>query len=308
MAKSKKKKLGTQGPQPYWLRMSVAERAKTKAYIKAGFQGYERADGVTIPSARRIYSGLDATHGYDLRHIERWPAAKLKTARERLQSLNTLTSRPFAIVIPRTAKQRKAAQRYTGQDLRYQKEMIVAVQDPKLDKIVFRENKVAVERTLKHGSKTIKQRYLFADYLLPEESLEEDEEEGEEETDETFSVPTSFLEMVAITKRMLPDMPKKYYGRDVYYTLLTTQYGPIGESFLHRRILEKLYEYHNTYGTSKGHQAFAEAVIGFQMVGTYVSAVAYENLRSEAKANRKRLKKLSFSKAMSKRARKTGRL
>jgi hypothetical protein len=306
MAK-KKKKLGSSGPQPHWLRMSIAERAKTKAYIKAGLQGYERVDGVIIPGARKIYRGLSASDGYRLDHIERWPASKLKTARERIQALNTLTSRPFAVVVPRTPKQRKAAQKYTGQDLPYQKEMIVTVQDPKLDKIVFRNNQVAVERTLKGGSKTIKQRYLFADYLEPDEEVG-GEEESDEETGEIYDVPMTFLDMVKIAKRMLPDMPAKYYGRDVYYTILTTQYGPIGESFLHKRIIEKLFEYHNTYGTSKGHTAFAEAVIGFQMVGTYVSAVAYENLRNQAKANRKRLKKLSFSKAMSKRARTTGRL
>jgi hypothetical protein len=284
MAKKKKPKLGALGPQPYWLKMSVAERARTKQYIKEGLHGYTTAAGVDIPGARRIYRGLDAANGYDLRHIERWPAAKLKVARERIQALNTLTGRPFAIVTPRTRKQRKAAQKYTGQNLPYQKKMIVAVQDPKLDKIVFRKNQVTVERTHKHGSKSIRQRYLFSDY--------EDVE------------PQSFLEMVRITKMMLPDMPDKYYGRDVYYTILTRQYGPIGESFLKKRLIEQLYYYHETYGSAKGHTEFAEHVIGFQMVGTYTSAAAYQNLRDAARAERKRLKKLRFSK----RARVTGRL
>ncbi len=124
MAKKKKPAIGSLGPQPHWLRMSIADRQKTKNYIKNGLLGWTR-DGVKIPAARKIYSGLSAEHGYDLRHIERWSAAKLSTARNRIQSLNTLTSRPFAVLIPRSKKQRIAAQKFTGQTFPYQKEMIV---------------------------------------------------------------------------------------------------------------------------------------------------------------------------------------
>src|ERR1700677_5215766 len=114
MAKKKKPKIGAMGPQPHWLQMSIAEREKTKRYIKEGLAGYVRSDGISIPAARRIYSGLNAADGYDLRHVERWSAAKLDHARKRIQALNTLTSRPFSVIIPRNQAQRKAAQSYTG--------------------------------------------------------------------------------------------------------------------------------------------------------------------------------------------------
>jgi len=301
--------------------MSVSQRERTKQYIKEGLRGYERTDGISIPGARRIYRGFDASYGYDLRHIERWPAARLKAAREHIQSINTLTGRPFAVIVPRSKKQRIAAQKYSGQDLPRQKEMIVAVQDPKIDKIVFRNNKVAVERTMRTGSKAIQQRYLFEDYLvpgeaarllkeelqnelgkdLPDDRLEEIEEELSDleeaiDSEPTLDMPVTFMQMREVTKRMLKDMPKKQYGRDVYYTILTTQYGPVGESILHEDVLSHLAYYHSTYGMDKQHVRFAEQVIGFQMVGTFVSATAYERERQRNKEKRKRLNKLRFSK------------
>lgn len=295
MASKKKKKLGSLGPAAHWLDMSLLQRERTKQYIKESFNGYTRADGVEIPSVRRIYRGLSASDGYDLRHIERWTAAKLKTARDRIQSFNTLSGRPFRIVTPHTKKQRKFAQTFTGQNLPYQKSFVVQVQDSKHDRAVFRDNKVSIERTFKGGSKTIKQRYLFKDYLRPDETLAEELEE-EDMDDDVLDSPTSFLEMREVTKRMLLDMPKKQYGRDVYYTIITVQYGPIGESVLHEDVLDHLTYYHNTYDLGNQHAHFAEQVIGFQMVGTYVSAAAFQKQRDADKANRKRLKKLRFQK------------
>jgi hypothetical protein len=281
-AKKKKPKVGSLGPQPHWMRMSVADRARTKQYIKAGFYGHYLSDGTQIPGIRRIYTKFDAKNGFDLRHIERWSSARLKSARSHIQKLNTLTGRPFAIVIPRTTKQRKAAQKFTGQDLARQKEYIVTVQDPKRDKVVFRNNQVAVERTFPKGSKTIKQRFLFSDYLQAGESQ-----------------PTSFLRMREVTMRMLPDMPENYRGEWVYYTLLTVQYGPVGESVPKQDVLTLLRNYHERYDPAGQHKGFAETVIGFQMVGTYTSAAAYQTLRSQQKERRKR-EKLIFSKAMGK--------
>ena len=81
---AKNKKLGSLGPQPHWLRMSVDQRQKTKNYIKNGLLGWVRDDGVKIPGARRIYEGLEAEKGFDLRHIERWSAQRLSIARNRI--------------------------------------------------------------------------------------------------------------------------------------------------------------------------------------------------------------------------------
>ncbi len=277
MAKKKKGKIGALGPQSHWLRMSVDQREKTKNYIKNGMLGYER-DGIRIPGTRRIYKGLGASEGYDLRHIERWSAAKLATARNRIQSLNTLVNQPFTILIPRTKKQRLEAQKFTKQDLPYQKEMIVPVQDPKRDKAVFRGGKLAIERTMPKGSKSILQRFLFRDYVSADD------------------MPFTFLDMRKVTEIMLPDMPIQHYKRDVYYTLITTQYGPIGESFLHEDILNGLAKYHLEYGTGNQHQRFAEQIIGFQAVGTFISAAAYQIERDRNKGLRKARKKLIFQK------------
>ena len=276
LLKKKKPKLGSLGPAAHWLDMSIAKREETKNYIKNGLLGWVRDDGIKIPAARRIYDKLSSRDGYDLRHIERWSAAKLATVRNRIQSLNTLTSRPFTVLIPRSKKQRVAAQKFSGQDFSYQKEMIVHVQDSKLDKAVFRDNQPAIERTMKQGSKSISQRFLFEHYV------------------QRNQVPITFLGMRKLTKEMLVDMPKKHYGRDVYYTLITAQYGPIGESFLHEDIVKGLGEYHLRYGTGDQHKHFAEQVIGFQAVGTFVSAKAYQNLREANKQLGKKRKKLMF--------------
>jgi hypothetical protein len=298
---SKKKKLGSLGPQPHWLRMSVAERAKTKQYIKEGLLGYTRPDGVDIPGARRIYRGLESASGYDLRHIERWSAAKLKAARRHIQALNTLTARPFDVIVPRSAKQRKEAQKFTGQNLPNQKEMIVAVQIPGRDKAIFRNGKIAIERKFPSGSKTIKQRFLFADYLHPDESLREriEEETGEELDDETLEAPSTFREMHEVTKRMLLDMPKNVYGQPAFYTLLTRQYGPIGRSATHGKVMDLLASYFNRYdpgGTLyRGHEDFVEQVIGYQMIGTFAQMSQYQIVREQRALQRKRKNKLRFS-------------
>lgn len=285
MAKKKKSTLGSQGPQPHWLRMSPAERAKTKQYIKESLLGYTRDDGIHVPGVRRIYSGFEAGDGYDLRHIERWPASRLKSARTYAQSLNTLTGRPFKVLTPRSKKQKKSAQTFTGQNLARQKQFIVTVQDPKRDHAVFRNNKVSIERDFAGGTKTIKQRYLFADYL----------ERGERE-------PIGFAEMLVITKRMLPEMPDQIRKNSMYYTLTTRQYGPIGESVRHRDILELLEKYYHAYESRNNqHEGFAEQVIGFTSVGNILSAKSYDAARENQRLRRRQMSKLRFSKRVRKR-------
>jgi hypothetical protein len=292
VAKKKKSPVGSLGPKPHWLKLSVADRERTKQYIKEGLQGYVRQDGIRVPGARRIYSGLTSKDGFDLRHIERWPAARLRTARERIQALNTLTGRNFATITPHSKRQRKAAQNFTGQDLPYQKVFIVQIQDPKRDQVHFRNNKVTIERKYESGIKQIKQRYLFEDYL---EYWIEDPETGEEIKLPTLNYPVTFDEMREVTKRMLDDMPQNIFGGWAYYTILTIQYGPIGQSVPKHRVMDLLIEYHARYDRNKQHEGFAEQVIGFQMVGTNAQAKEFERLREKNRTERKKLKKLRFS-------------
>ena len=278
MSKSKKK-LGALGPQPHWLRMSQLQRERTKQYIKEGLQGYTRPDGVKIPSARDLFRHMNASDGFDLRHIERWSAQKLASARQRVQAINTLTSRPFDVLHPRTHKQIKSAKTYTGQDMPQQKGFVVQVQNMKMDTATFRQNKVVVEREFKNGSKQVEQRFLFRDY-----------NNGKQ--------PITFPGMRRSTERMMKEMPEKYRGSKVYYTLITAQYGPIGRSIFKERLLEELSNYHSQYGNSSMHRHFAEQVIGYQMVGTYAQAAKYQIEREHLPAHRKKMKKLRFAKPL----------
>lgn len=279
MAKKKKAPIGAAGPQPYFMEKykTPDAREKLKQYIKEGLNGYVRQDGVAIPGARRIYRGLAAGDGYDLRHIERWPAARLRNAERRIQALNTLTGRPFAVVTPRTKKQRAAIQTFSGQNLPAQKSAIVAVQDPKKDRVKFSNNKVIIERQFPSGLKSIKQRFLFKEYL----------EKGE-------AAPITFGQMRSITERMFPDMPSSKAGREMYYTILTVQYGPIGRAVYKDRIMDELAAYHNRYDPSRQHERFAEQVIGFQLVGTLGQALEEARAREHNAARRKQLRKLRF--------------
>jgi len=302
MAKKKKTKLGALGPAPHWLDMSLAERAKTKIYIKEGLQGYERDDGTKIPSARRIYSGLKASDGFDLRHVERWSAAKLRTARNRIQSLNTLTSRPFAVIIPRTKKQKREAQNFTGQNLKHQKGFIVHVQIQNRDKAVFRDGKVGIERKFPSGSKTIRQQYLFKDYLRPDESLRAQLKGKKNYKDDILDSPTTFREMKEVTKRMLLHMPKNLYGQPAYYTILNIKYGPIGRTVTHGKVQELLIEYFNRYDPGglqheggAAHEGFAESIIGFQMIGNKVQKDQFQREVERLRQMRKQRKRLRFS-------------
>ena len=312
MSKKKKRskhaiKIGALGPKPYWLRMSIDERAITRQYIKEGLQGYIREDGTAIPGARRIYKGLEASKGYDLRHIERWSKQRLDYARRQVQALNTLTARPFSVVIPRTKKQRKEAQSFTGQNLPNQKEMIVPIQIQGRDIARFQNGKLSVERKFPSGSKTIHTRYLFADYMRPDENLRERLKDSDLSVG-VLDQPSTFREMQAITERMLLDMPLNVYGQPAYYTLLTVQYGPVGRSATKEKIMDLLVHYFTRYdpgGTAyKNHEEFVEQVIGFQMVGTFAQMAKYQIEREQRALARKKKNKLRFSK----RARTTGRV
>lgn len=302
-------KIGSAGPTTAWLKMSTAQRERTKQYIKDAFNGYVRDDGVTVPSVRRIYSGLDAKDGFDLRHIERWSSTRLAKARNRIQSLNTLTGRPFSVITPHSKAQKREAQKFTGQNLPGQKSVIVQVQLQGRDRAVFRNGKIAIERKFPSGSKTIKSRYLFRDYLRSSESLRDTIEKGIregtlttrdlQESKETLDNPTTFREMREVTKRMMLDMPKNVYGQPAFYTLLTPQYGPIGRSATHGRILDLLVEYMQRYdpgGTVyKGHEEFIDQVIGFQMIGTFAQYSKYEIEQRERTSRKKKRNKLRFA-------------
>jgi hypothetical protein len=298
MAKRKKSELDSLGPAAHWLDLSVSKRAELKQYIRDGFNGGIRSDGVSVPGVRRIYRGLFASDGFDLRHIERWSAAKLAKARNRIQSVNTLTSRPFAVIIPRSAKQKREAQKFTGQNLKDQKEFIAQVQIQNRDKAVFRGGKVGIERKFPSGSKTIKQRYLFRDYLRPNESLRQ-VLEAEDLPDDALDAPTTFREMREVTKRMLLDMPAKVYGQSAYFALITSQYGPIGRTAGHGKVLDLLAEYFNRYdpgGTAfKGHEDFAEQIIGFQMIGTFAQVSEYEIEKRRLREAKRARGKLRFA-------------
>lgn len=280
--KSKSTKIGALGPTSYWLDLSLSRRAELKDYINGAFKGHTRPDGVSVPSVRRIYTGLNAKDGYDLRHIERWSKSRIDNARKYIQSLNTLTSRPFDVLIPRSKKQRKVAQLFTGQSLKKQKSFIVQIQIQNRDKAVFRNGKVAIERKFPSGSKQIEQRFLFVDYA---KNIDEKE-------------PSTFRQMKGITKRMLKDMPKNVYGQPAHYTLLSRQYGPIGSSATHGRVMELLANYFNNYDPGgilyEGHKDFAEQVIGWQMIGTFAQLSQYEKEQRIRFEERKRSKKLVF--------------
>jgi hypothetical protein len=285
MAK-RKNKIGSSGPQPYWLRMSVGERLKTKQYIKEGLLGFEREDGVKVPAARSIYKGLSASDGYDLSHIERWSAQRLKSARMKIQALNTLTSRPFSVVRPRNRQQRLEAQKYTGQNLPNQKQFIAHVQIQGRDKAIFKNGKVGVEREFESGSKTIKSRYMLRDYLRDGDTI--------------LDAPTTFREMREITVRMLEDMPKNVYGQPAFFALVTPQYGAFGRMVTHGKVLDLIAEYMNRYdpgGTSvQGRGDFGEHIGGFQMVGTLFQANEMVRERLRLKTARKERNKLRFVK------------
>jgi len=268
---SAKSERGSAGPKAYWLDMSATERAHTKEYIKAGLRGYDREEGIHVPGVRRVYSGFSAADGYDLRHIERWSAAKLKSARRYIQQVSTYTSRPVAIITPRTAKQRRAAQNFTGENKK-QKIYFVPVQLPTHDKVRFKNNKVVVERTFKGGSKQIKQRFLFRDYLEAGKRL-----------------PITFEEMHEFLDDMLPDMPENWGGQWAYYMLISTLHGPIGRSVPKSRISELLENYHQRYEKpGEQHEGFAEAVVGFQMVGTALQAGKFQIEREHRSQRRPR--------------------
>jgi hypothetical protein len=184
------------------------------------------------------------------------------------------------VVIPRSQKQKREAQKATGQNRKDQKEFIAHVQKQGLDRATFRGGKVAIERKLPQGSKVVSQTFLWRDY--------------------TRDIPYTFREMKEVTELMLDDMPAKVYGRDAFYTLLSQQYGPIGQQATKGKVLQLLSEYHGRYDPGsaghRGHEKFAEQLIGFQMMGTFAQVSQYEIEQRKRREAAKQRSKLRFSK------------
>lgn len=273
MAKKRNPKIGAKGPTPAWLRLSIAQREKLKADIKLGFQGEER-NGIKIPGVRRVFTGYAADEGFDLRHIERWSAAKLSRARHDIAVIRTLSSRSFDVKTPVTRKQRKRLQTYTGQNRKTQKAYIVHVsENQKIRFIKGQLTEVKVHAGKKERS--FRRLYLFEDY--------------------SDFKPTTFEEMADVTMRMLPDMPDKIKGRGVFYALNSISLGAIGNYVRKSRILDLLAEFHQRYDNSNMHKGFGEAINGFVMSGTEVQIKKQEAQKRQYKSFYDPTKKLKFS-------------
>ncbi len=267
MAK-RKTKIGALGPTPAWLKLSVPVRARVKTDIKLGLR-----------LARKLYKGLTPDEGFDLRHVERWSAAKLKKARERIAQARTLTSRPYQLKTPTTRAQRKKLQTFTGQDLPYQTRFVVHVQDTKLDKVRIQRGQVTIVREYPSGAKGYQRVYRFRDYNNNQQ-------------------PATFNGMKRITRKMLADMPATIRKKPVYYILQTVPHGNIGSAVTKSRVMDLLERYHNQYDADKRHTGFAEVVIGFYMTGSDAQTTREEKQRAQYRRFYAKNKKLVFTKPM----------
>lgn len=268
MAK-RKKKLGALGPTSAWLRVPVGERAKLKADIIDG-----------VKKSRRLFKGLTAKDGFDLRHPERWSTAKLKKARNLNTITRTLENKPFVLKTPTTKKQRKSLQSITGLTRKDQKSYPIFNVMPD-EKVRFQKGAVIHVREYEDKKKSIRRNFLFADYL-------EDDEE----------MPETFEDMIELTERMLPDMPKAMGGREVFYGLFTTPQGVIGNLGSKDKVLDLLQRYYVKYDTpvmQASHKGFAEAVIGWYMTGTNRQVQKQEKEKTEYRKFWKN-EKLQFTK------------
>lgn len=243
MAK-RKKKLGALGPTSAWLRVPVGERAKLKVDIIDG-----------VKKSRRLFKGLTAADGFDLRHPERWSTQKLNKARTLNAITRTLENKPFVLKTPTTKKQRRSLQNMTGLTRKDQKSYPIFDVAPK-EKIRFQDGAVIRVHEFEDKKKIVRRNFLFVDYL------EEDEEP-----------PATFKEMRELTQRMLPDMPGSMGGQPVSYGLYTAPHGVLGQLGSKSRLLSLLDQFFVQYDApdkEPQHKGFAQAVIGWYMTGTNI--------------------------------------
>lgn len=265
----------------------------------------QRRFAAQLKTVRALYSGFEASAGFDLRKLQRWPESRFKTF-ERFANLATrLTTGEFhsiyTLARPRTAAQRQALFLHTSQvspDQRHhpQKAWVIYA-NVRNARVRYVEEEVPVgaamgrpivQKRLRaeiiqpvRGGVLLHRDYLFREVLGFQPGTESTEAEGLRvgRILGTFDPWQQMIKAMEILVRWIPDRTPQ--GNEAYYRLLSVR-GPIGTSVPKHRLVSRMIDWGEEYDPN-----FAEQLIGVRYQGDEFKAVrGAESL--DAKSERRR--------------------
>lgn len=242
---------GAPRPAAWWTSLSPGQRQYWRGYLHSALVGYTDSQGREIPGLRSLYSGFEASDGFDIRRIEFWPAHLKNKVREAAGSLHLITNNPFKVVEARTQKRKDALTRFTGQapDSKHKPKKFAVPLSSTAQTVHFVPDKKFGERAeifqTAKGVKMRTRRYLFNEI--------------------TGDQPQTFRKMIKVTRTLIDQLPKE--GN---YLFLTTQ-GTVGTLMYRDFILDEMRHYFEAYENPRTRiehkKGFAGNLIGFEWHG-----------------------------------------
>ena len=213
----------------------------------------------SVALLRKHLTGYAGADGYDLRDIARWPMKKIRAVNARAAKLHELLLTPHDLVKATTKKGRKNLRQFTGQHIRGAKHFIVHKPADNF-RVRLRDGNVEIEGKFKGRVITRSQFFLFP------------------------RRPRYPKELVAMTRRLLKEMPPGFY------TLITAAHGDTGEPFDRDQVINRLSEYLAAYETDAAGRptGFSEALVGFRFMSTTLRGASVQRQKVDARRQRQR--------------------
>lgn len=242
----------------------------------------------SIKLLRQYSSNFGTKQGFDLKKLRYIPESRLEDMKMYASILRAQLATPHILVRPRDELSKQALIAHTGQD-DIPGRTVFAVHTMTPDKTKIRVVKSTVVE--KKRGKKIKRQIAQVETTQAVK--------GGEVLDRYFYLsdysdkkPTTFKQIIAITKKMLKDMPKGYY------TLITSAHGNIAAPIVKELLMSQLRSRFALYDlgpaiTGRDQRGLAETVLGYKYISYRSSAAGKEyadrlDYRAKAKKQRAR--------------------
>lgn len=212
-----------------------------------------------ITLLRKHVTGYASKDGFDLSKLETWDYNKRYRVIRRAEKIHELLLTPHDTIKARTKKEKENLFKFTGQRIRGAKHFIVHKPADNF-KVGLRDGYVTIDG--KFGGRVITRNQFF---LFPRR-------------------PRYPKELVAMSRRMLKEMP------DGFYSILTSAHGDTGEPVERDKLIEQLNVYLAAYevnseGASTG---FSEVLLGFRFMETTLDGAVVQRRQIDARRQRQR--------------------
>lgn len=264
-------------PQPWFLDLATPR-------IK---QARERDLREKLRTVRRLFSGFEASDGYDGRYPRNWSMQRRRSVERFAYQANTLLSTPGLLIKPRSQRERDALEKHTGQLHPRQIRFVVHVPAPQKMRVRFVRDRARVPfmgaaalrlKTLRvetvekvTGGEMYTRDYLFREILGYQ--------------------PVVWEDFIYALIRLLPYLPDRTpSGEEATYTLLSQPHGPISSPVLKSLLLEEMQRWAEEYADD-----FPGLLVGVRYQGdtfrSYMSPGSEYNERQRIRSVFQKIKK-----------------